>query len=173
MSNIPESSPPPPFHHLPILTYYPRSIVEGYARFSPGTAKWNKHMMAEHVAIGGNGPIFVGTPSQVADGLEAWVTEADVDGFNFVSWFAHTLDYSLSPTPRIPKAYALFPQSFKDIAELLIPELRSRGLFWDDYAVPGGTYRENFYQKPGQTGPLDEHVASSYRWRANVPPEET
>ncbi|KAI2634279.1 Nitrilotriacetate monooxygenase component A/pristinamycin IIA synthase subunit A [Hypomontagnella submonticulosa] len=149
-----------------------QSIVEGYARFSPGTAKWNKHMMAEHVAIGGNGPIFVGTPSQVADGLEAWVTEADVDGFNFVSWFAHTLDYSLSPTPRIPKAYALFPQSFKDIAELLIPELRSRGLFWDDYAVPGGTYRENFYQKPGQTGPLDEHVASSYRWRANVPPEE-
>ncbi|KAI2471842.1 Nitrilotriacetate monooxygenase component A/pristinamycin IIA synthase subunit A [Annulohypoxylon bovei var. microspora] len=129
-----------------------RSTVEGYARFAPGTSKWTRQTVAEHVAIGGNGPIFVGTPSQVADGLEAWVAEADVDGFNF--------------------AYALFPQSFKDISELLIPELRRRGLFWDDYAVPGGTYRENFYQKPGQTGPLDEHIASTYRWKAGVPPGE-
>ncbi|KAI1388810.1 Nitrilotriacetate monooxygenase component A/pristinamycin IIA synthase subunit A [Hypoxylon trugodes] len=129
-----------------------RSTVEGYAKFSPGTSKWTKLTIAEHIAIGGNGPLFVGTPSQVADGLESWVNESDVDGFNF--------------------AYALFPQSFKDIIELLIPELLSRGLFWDDYAVPGGTYRENFYQKPGQTGPLDSHVASSYRWKAGVAPED-
>jgi alkanesulfonate monooxygenase SsuD/methylene tetrahydromethanopterin reductase-like flavin-dependent oxidoreductase (luciferase family) len=26
----------------------------------------------------------VGTPAQVADALETWVEEADVDGFNFV-----------------------------------------------------------------------------------------
>ncbi|KAJ0276478.1 hypothetical protein CBS470a_010766 [Colletotrichum nupharicola] len=129
-----------------------RSTVEGYARFSPGTAKWTKHTIAEHVSIGGNGPIFVGTAAQVADGLETWIAEADVDGFNF--------------------AYALFPQSFKDIIDLLLPELRRRGLFWDDYAVPGGTYRENFYRKKGQSGPLDEHVASSYRWKAGVPAEE-
>ncbi|OTB04324.1 hypothetical protein M426DRAFT_11701 [Hypoxylon sp. CI-4A] len=129
-----------------------RSNVEAYARFSPGTVKWTRDALAEHISIGGNGPILVGSPAQVADGLEAWVNEADVDGFNF--------------------AYALFPQSFKDIIELLIPELRSRGLFWDDYAVPGGTYRENFYQKPGQTYPLDEHIASTYRWKAGVPSEE-
>ena len=61
-----------------------RSTVEGYARFSPGTSKWTKHTIAEHVSIGGNGPIFVGTASQVADGLEVWIKEADVDGFNFV-----------------------------------------------------------------------------------------
>ena len=29
--------------------------------------------------------MLVGTPSQVADRLEAWVSEADVDGFNLVS----------------------------------------------------------------------------------------
>ncbi|KAF2677868.1 dibenzothiophene desulfurization enzyme A [Lentithecium fluviatile CBS 122367] len=125
-----------------------RSTVEGYARFSPGTSKWTKHTVAEHVSIGGNGPIFVGTPAQVADGFQVWLDEAGVDGFNI--------------------AYALFPQSFKDVIELLLPELRSRGLFWDDYAVPGGTYRENFYKKKGQSGPLDEHVASSYRWKAGV-----
>ncbi|KAF2448293.1 dibenzothiophene desulfurization enzyme A [Karstenula rhodostoma CBS 690.94] len=125
-----------------------RSTVEGYARFSPGTSKWTKHTVAEHVSIGGNGPIFVGTPAQVADSFQIWHDEAGVDGFNI--------------------AYALFPQSFKDVIELLLPELRARDLFWDEYAVPGGTYRENFYQKEGQSGPLDDHVASTYRWKAGV-----
>lgn len=41
-------------------------------------------------------------------------------------------------------------------------------MFWDDYAVPGGAYRENFYAKKGQKGPLEEHVASTYRWKAGV-----
>lgn len=59
----------------------------------------------------------------------------------------------------------LFPQSFEDIIELLVPELRKRGLFWDDYAVPGGTYRENFYQKPGQKHPPAEHVAAKHHWQ--------
>ncbi|EAT81501.2 hypothetical protein SNOG_11002 [Parastagonospora nodorum SN15] len=122
-----------------------RSTVEGYARFSPGTSKWTKHTVAEHVSVGGNGPIFVGTPAQVADGFQAWIDEADVDGFNI---------------------------SFKDVIELLLPELRARGMFWDDYAVPNGTYRENFYAKKGQTGPLDEHVASKYRWKAGVAAED-
>ena len=67
-----------------------RSTVEAYARFSPVNSKWTKHTVAEHVSIGGNGPVFIGTPSQVADGLEVWVREADVDGFNFVS-YSHVL----------------------------------------------------------------------------------
>ncbi|KAK3377116.1 luciferase-like domain-containing protein [Lasiosphaeria ovina] len=129
-----------------------KSTVQAYARFIPAGSKWTKHTVAEHVSIGGNGPILVGTAEQVADGLETWVAEADVDGFNF--------------------AYALFPQSFKDIIELLLPELRKRGLFWDDYAVPGGTYRENFYGQPGQKHPPTEHVASTYQWRAGVPASE-
>lgn len=64
---------------------YSRSTVEGYARFAPRDSKWTKHTVAEHVSIGGNGPVLIGTPAQVADGLETWVEEADVDGFNFVS----------------------------------------------------------------------------------------
>lgn len=62
-----------------------KSTVEGYARFAPGTSKWTKHTIAEHVSLGGNGPIFVGTAEEVADALEVWIREADVDGFNFVS----------------------------------------------------------------------------------------
>lgn len=60
--------------------------MEGYARFSPANSKWTKHTVAEHVSLGGNGPLLVGTPSQVADSLEIWVKEADVDGFNFASF---------------------------------------------------------------------------------------
>jgi hypothetical protein len=80
--------------------------------------------------------------------MERWVREADVDGFNL--------------------AYAIKPGSFKDIIDLLIPELRRRGLFWEDYAVERGTYRENLYGKPGQTGPPVDHPASKYRWHAGV-----
>jgi FMN-dependent oxidoreductase (nitrilotriacetate monooxygenase family) len=61
-----------------------KSTVAGYARFSPANSKWTRDTVAEHISIGGNGPVIVGTPQQVADGLEAWVEEADVDGFNFV-----------------------------------------------------------------------------------------
>jgi hypothetical protein len=55
---------------------------------------------------------------------------------------------------------------------MLIPELRRRGLFWDDYTVQGGTYRENMYGLPGQTGPPEDHPAAAYRWKAGVPAEE-
>ena len=41
-------------------------------------------------------------------------------------------------------------------------------MFWDDYAVPGGTYRENFYGKAGAKFPPADHVASKYHWRAGV-----
>ncbi|KAK0612131.1 luciferase-like domain-containing protein [Immersiella caudata] len=129
-----------------------RSTVDAYARFSKGGEKWTKHTVAEHVRLGGNGPLLVGTAEQVAEELEVWVEEADVDGFNF--------------------GYVLFPQSFKDIAELLVPELRKRGLFWDDYVVPRGTYRENFYGKEGQKYPQETHVASKYHWKAGVPANE-
>lgn len=66
------------------------------------------------------------------------------------------------------QAYAVKPGTFKDVIDLLLPELRRRGLFWDDYAVPGGTYRENIYRTPGQSGPRQDHPASKYRWEAGV-----
>jgi alkanesulfonate monooxygenase SsuD/methylene tetrahydromethanopterin reductase-like flavin-dependent oxidoreductase (luciferase family) len=38
--------------------------------------------VAEHVSIGGIGPVVVGSPATVADEIEAWIEETDVDGFN-------------------------------------------------------------------------------------------
>ena len=53
-----------------------------------------------------------------------------------------------------------------------MPELRKRGLFWEDYAVPGGTYRENFYEEPGQRYPPATHTAASYLWSAGTKAED-
>ena len=58
------------------------------------------------------------------------------------------------------------PQTFADVIELLVPELRRRGIFWDDYAVPGGTYRENVYERAGQAEPPLDHPAAATIWRA-------
>ncbi|KAF2018292.1 putative xenobiotic compound monooxygenase, DszA family [Aaosphaeria arxii CBS 175.79] len=125
-----------------------RSAVEAWSHAVPGIPKWTKVTVGRHICIGGLGATVVGTPEQVADEFERWVREADVDGFNI--------------------AYAIKPGTFVDVIELLIPELRKRGLFWDDYAVPGGTYRENFYKTKGQSATLPNHVGSSYRWKAGV-----
>ncbi|KAG8531918.1 uncharacterized protein KY384_003554 [Bacidia gigantensis] len=123
-----------------------RSAVEAWSKSSPGVAKWTKLTVAKHITVGGLGATVVGTAAQVADEFERWIDEADVDGFNI--------------------AYAIKPGTFEDVIELLLPELRARDLFWDDYAVEGGTYRENIYKQKGQSGLLPDHPASGYRWKA-------
>ncbi|KXT08413.1 hypothetical protein AC579_8894 [Pseudocercospora musae] len=124
-----------------------RSYIEGLLKTAPDVngGKWTKKTLAEHIMVGGLGATCVGTPEKVADEMERWVREGDVDGFNI--------------------AYALMPQTFEDVIELLIPELRKRGLFWDGYRVPGGTYRENLYETPGQHEPLSDHPAAEMIWR--------
>lgn len=59
--------------------------MEAWSRASPGVAKWTKKTVGEHITVGGLGATSVGTPAQVADNMEKWVKEADVDGFNLVS----------------------------------------------------------------------------------------
>ncbi|PGH16152.1 hypothetical protein AJ79_01919 [Helicocarpus griseus UAMH5409] len=125
-----------------------RSAVEAWSRATPGVPRWTKKTVGQHITVGGLGATPVGTPQQVADEMERWVNEADVDGFNL--------------------AYAVKPKSFHEIIDLLLPELRKRDLFWDDYAVQKGTYRENLSGHKGQTGPLPEHAAAKYRWKAGV-----
>ena len=61
-----------------------RSAVEMWSRSAPGIPKWTKITIAKNITIGGLGPTVVGNPQEVADVLEKWVEEADVDGFNFV-----------------------------------------------------------------------------------------
>lgn len=87
---------------------------------------------------------YPGSPTTVADELQRWIDVADVDGFNL--------------------SYATIPGTFEDIIEHLIPELRRRGVLQREYAVPGGTLRENL----GLGGPRlsESHYGSQFKWRA-------
>jgi hypothetical protein len=76
-----------------------------------------------------------------------WIDEADVDGFNM--------------------AYISNPGSFEDIVQLLIPELRKRGLVFEDYAVPGGTFRENLLRQPGQKTLREDHYGSQFKFEGD------
>lgn len=65
------------------------------------------------------GPTFVGTPSQVADEMEAWFADA-CDGFVLLG--TH------------------LPGGFEEVVRLLVPELQRRNLFRREY--PGTTLRD-------------------------------
>lgn len=123
-----------------------RSMVNHWASTSPDGVTWNKKTIAECLVLGGNGAKVVGSPTTVADELERWIEVANVDGFNL--------------------SYASIPETFRDIINLLIPELRKRGVFWEDYAVPGGTLRENYFGRPGGNRLADNHPGAQYFWKA-------
>lgn len=62
-----------------------RSAVEAWSKATPEVPRWTKKTVGEHITVGGLGATPVGTPEQIADEMERWVREADVDGFNLVS----------------------------------------------------------------------------------------
>ncbi|KAK5657515.1 hypothetical protein OQA88_3087 [Cercophora sp. LCS_1] len=121
------------------------SILSNFTTPSKENPKWTPRIVAQHAAIGGLGPVPVGSPQTVADELERWVREADVDGFNV--------------------GYVTTPGSFEDVVDLLVPELRKRGLYPPARGEEeeGTTAREKVYGK-GQKGVRDDHVASGYRY---------
>lgn len=141
-----------------------RSYIEGLVQHGPKVGKWTKKSLAEYICVGGLGFTPVGTPEMVVDEMEQWVAQADVDGFNIVSLLRYVFQSHLMKSDDDHQAYAIMPQTFQDVISMLIPELRKRGLFWDGYKVPGGTYRENLFERPGQTEPLPEHPASKFAW---------
>ncbi len=116
-----------------------RSALENITRADPNR-RWTVREVAEHVSIGGIGPVLVGTPAGVADELESWVEETGVDGFNLV--------------------FAVRPETFTDVVDLLVPELQRRGRYKRTYA--DGTLRQKLF---GRGARLDaSHPAAQHRW---------
>jgi FMN-dependent oxidoreductase (nitrilotriacetate monooxygenase family) len=111
------------------------------ASFTTAGRAWTVAELAAEIGIGGRGPVLVGSPTEVADELERWVDDADVDGFNV--------------------AYVTTPGTFVDFAKFVVPELRRRGHVPEQ--VPGSTLRERL----GAAGPLlgDDHPGAAYRLR--------
>ena len=118
------------------------SALSSFTTTSKDVPRWTPRVVAEKLAIGGLGPVGVGSPATVADELERWIRDADIDGFNI--------------------AYVTTPGSFEDVVELLIPELRRRGIY-PDRAKEALTAREKVYGQ-GQSGLRDDHVGSTYKY---------
>jgi len=116
-----------------------RSALQSFTSADPDRV-WTVKELAEHVAIGGRGPLIVGSAEQVADTLGAWVEATDIDGFNL--------------------AYAITPESFEDFVDLVVPELTRRGIYKRDYRP--GTLREKLFG-PGHARLAPSHPAARYR----------
>ncbi len=83
----------------------------------------------------GNG--ITGTPVQIADFMEEWFETRAADGFILM--------------------FPTLPASLEDFVRLVLPELRRRGLFREDYE--GATLRENL----GISVPVNRHTAARQR----------
>ncbi|MGO4438835.1 LLM class flavin-dependent oxidoreductase [Rhizobium sp. RAF56] len=115
------------------------AIVSMVEHFAGKDKAWTVEELAKWGGIGGVGPVFVGSPSTIADILQEWVEETDVDGFNL--------------------AYAVTPESFEQAVDLLVPELQKRGVYPTAYKP--GTLREKLFGE----GPYlpKNHPADAFR----------
>ncbi|WP_394562080.1 LLM class flavin-dependent oxidoreductase [Aquipseudomonas alcaligenes] len=100
---------------------------------------WTKRRLLEQHALGGRYPQAVGSPSQVADQLLAWIDETGLDGFNLTR--------------------TVTPESYVDFIDLVIPELQQRGRYKTAYA-DGALRHKLFGQGPRLAAP---HPASHWR----------
>lgn len=115
------------------------SALENFTIGDPSRV-WTVGQLAQHMAIGGRGPLFIGSAAQVADQIEQWVDQTGVDGLNL--------------------SYAISPGAYEDFADLVVPELQARGRY--KLAYRPGTLRE----KLGGDSPLlaPNHIGAGYRY---------
>lgn len=116
-----------------------QSAVAAFQEFDDDGREWTVRDIGRWAGIGGMGPVFVGSGATVADQLQDWVAETDLDGFNL--------------------AYAITPGSFEDIVRHVVPVLSERGAYATEY-VPG-TLRNKLLDQ-GDRLP-HEHRGARYR----------
>lgn len=113
--------------------------VQSIARLSAGGDELESiRATAERNAIGSGSALIVGSPTQVADELEAWVDETGIDGFNLAS--------------------VVMPETFTDFVDLVVPELQHRGRM--KHAYSAGTLRAKLFGHPRLPS---SHPASTHR----------
>ncbi|WP_348759985.1 LLM class flavin-dependent oxidoreductase [Candidatus Methylocalor cossyra] len=124
----------------PVKKVETNAVISIVDHLTGGDRSWSVQQLASWGGIGGLGPVFVGSAATVADILEDWVKETDVDGFNL--------------------AYAVTPETFEDVVTYLVPELQRRGIYPTCYP-PGKTLREKLFGD----GPYvpSSHPAARYR----------
>jgi FMN-dependent oxidoreductase (nitrilotriacetate monooxygenase family) len=116
-----------------------KSAVANFQEAADDGREWTIRDIAAWGGIGGLGPRVVGSGAEVADELQAWVDETDVDGFNL--------------------AYAVTPGTFEDVVEHVVPELQRRGAYRTEYEP--GTLRSKLLGR-GDRLP-QEHEGARHR----------
>jgi FMN-dependent oxidoreductase (nitrilotriacetate monooxygenase family) len=97
-----------------------QGAVDAFTTSDPDR-EWTVREVAQFAGLGTTSPVVVGTPEHVADELERWFRDVGVDGFNVKE--------------------VVRPDSLTDFVDLVVPELRERGLLRERYE--GDTLREN------------------------------
>ncbi|MDR6870785.1 FMN-dependent oxidoreductase (nitrilotriacetate monooxygenase family) [Bosea sp. BE125] len=113
------------------------SALEAITKRSPDKV-WTVRALREQMKLGSRNQPIVGSPSQVADQLAAWVEEADVDGFNLTR--------------------TVTPESVEAFVDLVVPELQDRGLYKTAYEE--GPLRQKLFGAPRLP---DRHRAAQFR----------
>lgn len=116
-----------------------QSAVASFQQASDTGKEWTVGDIAAWGGIGGMGPVLVGSGESIADQLQSWVDETDVDGFNL--------------------AYAVTPGTFRDVVDHVIPALERRGAYEREYTP--GTLRHKLFGE-GDRLP-DRHRGATYR----------
>lgn len=119
-----------------------QSLVEALTKGSPDRV-WTVRDLARFESAGGRGAFIVGGPASVADQLQSWVTDTDIDGFNLVR--------------------LVVPETLEAVVDLVVPELQSRGAFKTQYAP--GPLRQKL---AGGARVKDSHPAARHRFPAFV-----
>ena len=99
-----------------------QAVVSNLAALTQG-APITKRGFAERISLGGRQKPVLGSPSQVADAMQGWAKDADLDGFVL--------------------ARTVTPECFVDFVALVVPELQRRGVYKTAYA--GGTLRQKLF----------------------------
>lgn len=121
------------------------SALASFTTLSSGR-KWTVRDLAEFVAIGGRGPVIVGSPTTVVDELERWREESGIDGFNITA--------------------AVRPADIERFVDLVAPELRRRGLLPEAGDEPKARTLREALTEAGPQLPAD-HLGAAFR-RAGV-----
>lgn len=102
--------------------------------------------LARHGDIYSHPLSVIGTPEQVADAIEFWIDDLDLDGINLLQY--HSFDTA------------------RDFIELVVPVLRARGRLRATYD-PGESLRDRIFGR-GDRLP-ESHPAARYRGGAHLP----
>ncbi|PZO66478.1 MAG: N5,N10-methylene tetrahydromethanopterin reductase [Paracoccus denitrificans] len=120
------------------IPYGPTNAIQSATKLAESRG-WTKRDLLDQLALGGRYPLAVGNPVEVADELESWIREGEIDGFNLTR--------------------LVTPETYESFADLIVPELQDRGSFKTKYAE--GTLRAKLFGAGDRLS--RQHAAHEFR----------